>query len=283
MSYLFSIILKILIVPLTIISPTFLSTSAVSFGFEKSIGLVELKGTITDEVRKDVIKHLGSFRSNRNVRAVVLRIDSPGGGVAASQEICNEIRRVKTSGKPVFASMGSVAASGGYYVAIPCDRIYANPGTVTGSIGVIMQMANVEELLEKIGVYFMVIKSQEHKDIGSPFRRMTDRESELLKQVIDDVYNQFVDAIVLERGIEKEDVLKIADGRIVTGKQALELGLVDELGDLQDVIYAAAKTTGIKGKPRVLKPKKKRPTLLELLGIRTLVQDYIAGIKLEYR
>lgn len=283
MSYLILLMFKMLISPLLLVSPVFMTTSSVNFGFEKAVGLVEVKGTITDETRKDAVKYLAKFKSDKNIQAVILRIDSPGGGVAASQEICNEIRRIKATGKPVYASMGSVAASGGYYIAVPCDKIYANPGTVTGSIGVIMEMPNVEELLKKVGVYFMVIKSEEHKDIGSPFRKMTEEESKLLNDVIDDVYNQFVDAIVAERNLAKEDVLKIADGRILTGKQARELGLIDELGDLQEVIYAAAKAVGIKGKPRVLRPRKKRPTLLEVLGIKALVENYIGSIGLQYR
>ncbi len=283
MSYIIYVISRIVILPLLYTSSFFITTSSVSFGFEKSIGLVEVKGIFTDEVRKETVKTLGKFRRSKNIRAIVLRIESPGGSVAAAQEIYREIKRVKDTGKPIFASMGSIAASGGYYIAIPCDRIFANPGTITGSIGVIMEMANIEELLRKIGVYFMVVKSKEHKDIGSPFRKMTEEEKKLLKTVIDDVYYQFVDAVVLERGIKKEDVLRIADGRIMTGKQAVELGLVDELGNLQDAIYAAAKTAGIRGKPRVIKPRKKRPTLLELLGIRSLLEEYITTMRLQYR
>lgn len=283
MSCIVYVIFRILILPLLYFTPLSLSTTSVNFGFEKSIGLIEVKGMLTDEVRKEVVKNLSKFRQSRNIKAIVLRIDSPGGGVAVSQEIYSEIQRVKKTGKPIFASMGSIAASGGYYIAVPCDRIFANPGTITGSIGVIMEMPNFEELLRKIGVYFMVIKSEEHKDIGSPFRKMSDVEKQLLKDVIDDVYNQFVEAIILERGMKKEDILKIADGRIITGKQAMELGLIDELGDFQDVIYAVAKKVGIKGKPKIIKPKKKRPTLLEVIGIRTMLEEYMTTVRLQYR
>ena len=277
------VLLKLFVMPLFYVSSLFLTTSSVNFGFEKSVGLIEVKGMITEEVSKETVKNLSKFRRTKNVRAIVLRIDSPGGGVSASQEIYNEIKRIRYAGKPIYASMGSIAASGGYYIAIPCDMIFANPGTATGSIGVIMEIPNVEQLLKKIGVYFMVIKSEEHKDIGSPFREMTEKEEELLKAVIDDVYHQFVDAVVMERGMEKEDVLEVADGRIMTGKQAVELGLVDELGDLQDVISAAAEVAGIKGKPKIIKPKKKRPTLLELFGIKTLLEEYITTVRLQYR
>lgn len=283
MSCIVYVIFRVLILPLLYFTPLSLSTTSVNFGFEKSIGLIEVKGMLTDEVRKEAVKNLSKFRESKNIKAIVLRIDSPGGGVAVSQEIYSEIQRVKKTGKPIFASMGSIAASGGYYIAVPCDRIFANPGTITGSIGVIMEMPNFEELLRKIGVYFMVIKSEEHKDIGSPFRKMSDVEKQLLKNVIDDVYNQFVEAIVLERGMKKEDILKIADGRIITGKQAMELGLIDELGDFQDVIYAVAKKVGIKGKPKIIKPKKKRPTLLEAIGIRTMFEEYMTTVRLQYR
>ena len=283
MVYLIYVIQKFMFLPLLYMSPLFLTTTSVGFGFDKAIGLIKVKGTITEEVEKETTKNLRKYRRNKNIKAIVLRIDSPGGGVAASQEIYNEIKRVRNVGKPVFASMGSIAASGGYYIAIPCDKIYANPGTMTGSIGVIMEMFNVEELMEKIGIYSMVIKSKEHKDIGSPFREMTEKEKKLLKSLIDDVYNQFTDAIVLERGLKKEDVLRIADGRILTGKQAVELGLVDELGDMEDAITSVAKEVGIKGKPKVLTPKKKRPTLLQILGLTSLIEEYIKPLQLEYR
>lgn len=274
---------KLLLLPYLVMSPLFLTTSTIDFGFEKSIGLIEVRGIINEEVRKETVKNLSKFRRTRNIRAIVLRIESPGGGVSASQEIYNEIKRIRNAGKPIYASMGSIAASGGYYIAVPCDKIFANPGTATGSIGVIMEIPNVEKLLKKVGIYFMVIKSEEHKDIGSPFREMSKKEEELLKGVIDDIYQQFIDAIVQNRGLEKEEVLKIADGRILTGRQAVEVGLVDELGDLQDAISAAVEAAGIKGRPKITRPKKKKPTLMELLGISSFLQEYVTTIRLQYR
>ncbi len=274
---------KLLLLPYLVMSPLFLTTSTIDFGFEKSIGLIEVRGIINEEVRKETVKNLSKFRRTRNIRAIVLRIESPGGGVSASQEIYNEIKRIRNAGKPIYASMGSIAASGGYYIAVPCDKIFANPGTATGSIGVIMEIPHVENLLKKVGIYFMVIKSEEHKDIGSPFREMSKKEEELLKGVIDDIYQQFIDAIVQNRGLEKEEVLKIADGRILTGRQAVEVGLVDELGDLQDAISAAVEAAGIKGRPKITRPKKKKPTLMELLGISSFLQEYVTTIRLQYR
>jgi len=274
---------KLLLLPYLVMSPLFLTTSTIDFGFEKSIGLIEVRGIINEEVRKETVKNLSKFRRTKNIRAIVLRIESPGGGVSASQEIYNEIKRVRNAGKPIYASMGSIAASGGYYIAVPCDKIFANPGTDTGSIGLIMEIPNVEKLLKKVGIYFMVIKSEEHKDIGSPFREMSKKEEELLKAVIDDIYQQFIDAIVQNRGLEKEEVLKIADGRILTGRQAVEVGLVDELGDLQDAITAAVEAAGIKGRPKITRPKKKKPTLMELLGISSFLQEYVTTIRLQYR
>jgi protease-4 len=283
MTYLIPVFLKLIFIPIFSLSPFFMQTSTISFGIDKSVGVVEVKGAITEDMRKTTVKDLAKFRRSRNVKAIVLRIESPGGGVSASQEIFNEVKRIRKAGKPIYASMGSIAASGGYYIAAPCDRIFANPGTATGSIGVIMEIPNVEKLLEKVGVYFMVIKSDEHKDIGSPFREMSDVEEELLKSVIIDVYNQFVDAVVTERRLEREDVLRVADGRILTGRQALEAGLVDELGDVQDAILAAAEAVGIKGKPRVVVPKKKQ-TLMDIIGIQTLLDEYVlTTIRLQYR
>lgn len=280
--FIVQLLVKIIMIPIMATSPLFLTTSFINFGSSNSIGLIEVRGVITEETRKETVKNLSKFKRDKDIRAIVLRIESPGGGVSASQEIFNEVKRVKEAGKIIYASMGSIAASGGYYIAIPCHKIFANPGTATGSIGVIMEMPNVELLLEKIGVYFMIIKSEEHKDIGSPFRKMTEKEKELLKGVIDDIYNQFVNAVSTERKLKKEQVLKIADGRIITGNQAVELGLVDELGDLQDVINAAAKAAGIKKRPKIKRPPKKR-TLLEYIGVKALIDEYLYTVKLQYR
>jgi protease IV len=222
---------------------------------------VEIKGVITES--SGIIAEIRQYQEDEGVKAIVLRIDSPGGGVGPSQEIHREISKVKMT-KKVVTSMGSVAASGGYYIACASDRIVANPGTITGSIGVLMEFTNIEELFKKIGIKGVVLKSGEHKDIGSPFREMTPEEKKIFQDVIDNVHQQFIEAVAKGRRLDREKVAQIADGRIFTGEQAKQLGLVDEMGNLQDTIDMVAKMVGIVGKPNVLYPKKKF-SLWELL------------------
>ena len=224
------------------------------FAFGDKIAVVEVKGVITQS--SGIIEELQQYVQDDGVKAIILRIDSPGGGVGPAQEIYREIIRIKPK-KKVVTSMGSVAASGGYYIACASDRIVANPGTITGSIGVIMQFSNLEELLKKIGVKGVVLKSGEHKDIGSPFREMTPEEKIIMQEVLDNVHQQFIQAVADGRKMERSKVVQIADGRILTGEQAKQLGLVDEMGNLQDTIDITAKMVGIEGKPNVLFPKKK--------------------------
>ena len=226
------------------------------FAFGDKIAIVEVKGVISQS--SGVIEDLQQYLADDGVKAIVLRVDSPGGGVGPAQEIYREIMRIRsTSKKKVVTSMGSVAASGGYYIACASDRIVANPGTITGSIGVIMQFSNLEELLKKIGVKGVVLKSGEHKDIGSPFREMTPEEKRIMQEVLDNVHQQFIQAVADGRKLERSKVAQIADGRILTGEQAKNLGLVDQLGNLQDTIDVTAKMVGIEGKPNVLYPKRK--------------------------
>jgi len=219
------------------------------------VALVRIEGLLV--TADEVVDELRDFADDSSIKAIVVRIDSPGGGVVASQEIYNAVNNAKKEGKKVVVSMGTVAASGGYYVAAAADRIVANPGTLTGSIGVKMEFASIEKLLEKIGVKGMVVKSGEYKDVGSPFRDMTVQEKKLLQDVIDDVHSQFITAVAQGRNMQEADVRAIADGRIFTGRQALDLKLVDQLGDLEDSIMIAGELVGIKGKPRVIEPRKK--------------------------
>jgi protease-4 len=223
------------------------------------VALVKIEGLLMTS--EHVVEELHEYAEDASIKAIVLRIDSPGGGVVASQEIFNAVKNAKKEGKKVVASMGSVAASGGYYVAAAADKIVANPGTLTGSIGVKMEFASVEKLLEKIGVKGMVVKAGEYKDIGSPFRDMTEPEKKLLQGVIDDVHSQFIEAVAEGRGLPATDVKAIADGRIFTGRQALSLKLVDQMGDLADSIQVAGSLAGIKGKPDVVEKKKRIPFL----------------------
>ncbi len=231
------------------------------FAFGDKIAIVEVKGVITQS--SGIIEELQQYLEDEGVKAIILRIDSPGGGVGPAQEIYREVIKIKGK-KKVVTSMGSVAASGGYYIASASDRIVANPGTITGSIGVIMQFSNLEELLKKIGIKGVVIKSGEHKDIGSPFREMTPEEKRIMQEVLDNVHQQFIQAVAEGRKLDRSKVVQIADGRIMTGEQAKNLGLVDQMGNLQDTIDITAKMVGIVGKPIVLYPKK-RISIWELL------------------
>lgn len=225
------------------------------------VALVRVEGPILDA--KETIDELKEHVKDLSVKAIVLRVDSPGGAVAPSQEIYEEVRKAAAK-KTVVVSMGSTAASGGYYIASPATRIIANPGTLTGSIGVIMEIPNLEGLMSKIGVKTDVIKSGEHKDIASVFRGIRKEEREILQAILDNVHNQFINAVAEGRRMTPDDVKKIADGRVYTGEQALKAGLVDELGNLEDAINVAAKLAGIKGEPSVVS-KEKKLSLINLL------------------
>lgn len=233
-----------------------------AFQFGEKVGVVEIKGIIADP--KPVILQLKRFRKNKDVKAIVLRIDSPGGGVGPSQEIYAEVKKT-TLIKKVVASMGAIAASGGYYVGSAADHIMANPGTITGSIGVVMEFANAEELFEKIGISAVVIKSGDYKDTGSPLRKMTPEERRLLEDFVGNVHQQFVTAVAEGRKMSEETVRTIADGRIFSGQQAQELGLLDSLGNMEDAIAVAAELGGIKGEPSVVYAEKKKFSVLEFI------------------
>ena len=232
------------------------------FVVRNQIGVVEVEGVIVDS--KKIIEQLTAFHENSAIKAIVLRIDSPGGGVGPSQEIHDEVKRIDAD-KPIVVSMGSVAASGGYYIAAPARRIFANPGTITGSIGVIMEFTNFQELLEKIGLHNQVVKSGKHKDIGSPVRPMTDEDRAILQALIDDVHSQFIDSVAAGRHLDPQKVRVLADGRIFTGRQARELGLVDELGSLEAAVRRAGELGGIDGKPEVVYPPSEKPKLIDFL------------------
>lgn len=232
------------------------------------IALIRIEGVIVDS--RETVEELRRYHEDDSIKAILIRVDSPGGAVVPSQEIYDEVKRIRDAGKKrIVTSMGTVAASGGYYIAAASEKIIANPGTLTGSIGVIMELVNVEGLLQKIGVEGVVIKSGENKDVGSPFRKMTDPERALLQHVMDDVHTQFIEAVAEGRSLKIETVRTYADGRIFTGRQAKEIGLVDELGNLQDAIKRTAELAGIEGEPQTVETQK-RLTLLELLQNRFL-------------
>ncbi|HKU52139.1 MAG TPA: signal peptide peptidase SppA [Nitrospira sp.] len=248
------------------------------------IALIRVEGVILDS--QTTIGELKRFSENPSVKAIVIRIDSPGGGVVPSQEIYDAVKRIRNkNNKAVIASMGSVAASGGYYIAAATDRIVANPGTLTGSIGVIMETANVEGLLQKIGVEGVIIKSGKYKDVGSPLRKMSADERGLLQAVMDDVHKQFIEAVAEGRSLELRAAQALADGRVFTGRQAKEAKLVDELGDLEDAIQLAAEVVGIEGEPKVVEPRR-RFSLREILDSKLRLMfpklDIQPGVSLKY-
>ncbi|ACX51228.1 signal peptide peptidase SppA, 36K type [Ammonifex degensii KC4] len=230
---------------------------------EGKIGLIYLTGVIageggasplfgsTADVR-GVIEALGRAEEDPSIKAVVLRIDSPGGSAAASQEISDAVRRVQKAGKKVVVSMGDTAASGAYWVAAGADKIVALPSTITGSIGVIFETANLSGLYHKLGIQKEILKSGPFKDMGSESRPLTPEERAILQGMVDDIYQQFVDHVAQGRHLPRQKVLELADGRVFTGRQAKELGLVDELGDLHTAVQEAAHLAGIKGKPEVV-------------------------------
>ena len=244
------------------------------WGGEK-VAIIEVRGVIIDP--QPIVERLVKLRKNEKIKAIVLRIDSPGGAVGPAQEIYAEVKKAQKE-KKVLASVGSVAASGGYYIACGADKIMANPGSITGSIGVIVESLNIEELLHKLGLKSVVVKSGKVKDMGSPFRPMTDEEKKLLQGVLDSVHDQFIRAVAEGRNLPLEKVRELADGRIFSGDQARALGLVDELGNFEDAIALAARMAGIKGEPEVIYPEKKRFSLLDLL-LQEAVSKILEGLR----
>lgn len=233
----------------------------------QKVAVVDITGVIT---RADAtIKLIHAYRDDSSIKAIVIRINSPGGSVAPVQEIYSELKKIE---KPIVASMGGSAASGGYYVACAADTIMANPGTLTGSIGVIMQFTQLKGLYDKVGLGHQVIKSGDFKDTGSPFRELTEQERAVLQATVDDVYNQFVDTIFEARGdlLTRAEIVELADGRIFSGKQALESKLLDQLGNLPDAIETAGELAGIEGKPKVVRKEKKTSLLEQLVGVKQI-------------
>lgn len=244
----FLIVFLVLFVLLIIISLAIIAIQN-NLPIGERIALIRIEGPIFDS--KEAIEEIKKYSKDKSIKAIVLRIDSPGGAVAPAQEIYEEVRKAVAK-KKVVVSMGSVAASGGYYIASPASRIVANPGTLTGSIGVIMEIPNLEGLMNKLGIRTEVVKSGRHKDIASIFRGIKKEEREILQSVLDNVHEQFISAVAEGRKMLHEDVKKVADGRIFTGEQALKIGLIDELGNIEDAVKIAATLSGIKGEPVVV-------------------------------
>jgi protease-4 len=285
--YLFFLLISFSVFSVLILGLTFMVMRMSTIGDHvggEGVGVVEINGAITDS--RDVIENIRRFREDDKIKAIVVRIDSPGGAVGPSQEIYREIR--KTIGiKKVVASMGAVAASGGYYVACATDGIVANPGTITGSIGVIMGYTNFRQLLDKIGMVPVVIKSGRYKDTGSPTREMRDDERALLQSITNGIREQFVSAIAVGRKMNRAQVEKLADGRIFTGEDAKARGLVDRLGNFEDALEWAGKLGGIEGPVVPVYARDKKLSILRYLissATSELVSKVVRpGIQAEYR
>ncbi len=239
-----------------ILGKTTTRRQVVTIGSGDEIAVVELRGVITSA--DDIVRQFKNYRENQSIKAILLRIDSPGGSAVASQEMYEEVKKTRDSGKPVVVSMGSLAASGGYYVACGSSRLVANPGTLTGSIGVISEFLQLHEVLDKIGIDVKTIKSGSMKDAGSQTRKMTVEDQKYFQSLLDDVHDQFIEVVETERKLNHEDALALADGRVFTGKQALQYGLVDTLGTFEDAIIIAAELAGIDGEPAIVRERERR-------------------------
>jgi protease-4 len=266
-----------LLAPLSCLGLTVLSTSTGTQSgamWGEAVALIRLEGTIVsgrepesflsttgNAFSESIVERLERADSDPSVKALVLRVNSPGGGIVASDEIYQGLLGVE---KPVVVSMGDTAASGGYYVSCAADEIMANPVTLTGSIGVISTVPNFEELLEKVGIEMMVFKSGPMKDELSPYREPTEEEIEHWQNITDEAYEEFLTIVAEQRDLELDKAREIADGRVYTGQRALELGLVDSLGNLPDAIDRAAELGAIEGEPRVIEYER-TPSLMEML------------------
>jgi protease-4 len=249
------------------------NSSFISMG--DRVAIIEIEGAIDSS--DDIVRQLKKYDEDNSVSAIVLHIDSPGGGVAPSQEIYNQILKTRENGTYVVASLSSVAASGGYYIACAADTIFANAGSLTGSIGVIFSYLTFEGLMDKVGVEYEVVKAGELKDVGNYSREMTQKEREMLQAALDDVHNQFILAVSIGRNMDIEQVEDLADGSIFTGNQALELGLVDKIGGFEDAVSLAGQMAGLGEKPKVIREYPRRRTVLDYLAEQV---SKLAGVNL---
>jgi protease-4 len=265
-------LLFLALILLALVGISSITSEWVQQGTKNRIGIVDIIGLISDS--QYIVNQVKKFRQDKRIRGIILRIDSPGGAVGPSQEIYDEVLKTRESGKTIYASMGALAASGGYYIASAAEKIFANPGTLTGSIGVIMVFSNAKGLMEKIGLQPEIVKAGEYKDIGSPARAMTQKERNLLQSVVTDVHQQFIEAVANGRNISVAEVTKIADGRILTGRQAYSLNLVDQMGGLQVSIDQIAHKVGIIGSPKIIR-ETPRVGFLEWVLKSTLNQSLI--------
>ena len=274
------------VVIIALVSGSSDKTETVTVGSGDKVAVVDLKGVIASS--DEVVRQMKKYRNNSSVRAIVLHIDSPGGGVVASQEMYEEVRAVRDGGKPVIVSMGSLAASGGYYVAVGGSYLVANRGTLTGSVGVISEFLQLKDALDKLGIGVKTIKAGKLKDAGSPMRAMNEDDQKYFQALMDDVHRQFIDVVARERKMDVEKVRELADGRVFTGEQALQLGLVDTLGTFEDAVRIAAVKVGIKGEPAIVRERKRQMWYESFFGdagetLKDLKQELIDRPVLSYR
>jgi len=236
----------------------------VTSGSGDKIAVVELKGVITSS--EEFVRQVKKYRTDRSIRALLVRVESPGGGVVASQEMYEELRKTRDGGKPVVVSMGSIAASGGYYVACGASRVVANRGTLTGSIGVISEFLQLREAMDKLGIDVKTVKSGRLKDSGTPTRPMNREDEAYFQALSNDVHRQFVAVVERERGLGHDEALALSDGRVFTGEQAVKAGLVDTLGTFEDAILITAAAAGIEGEPSVVRERKRATWWVSMLG-----------------
>ena len=233
-------------------------------GFGDKIGVIDVEGVILDP--RTVVKQLREFRRDDSIRAIILHVNTPGGGAAASQEIYSEVRRIRDEKKKkIVASIETLGASGGYYISSATEKIYADPASIVGSIGVISQWVNYEDLLKWAKLKDVTFKAGALKDTGNPARPMTPEEKAYFQSLINDMHGQFISAVAEGRKLKMDDVKKLADGRVWTGQQALPLKLVDQIGDFRVAVEETAKAVGIKGEPTLVHPEKERRTALDLI------------------
>jgi protease-4 len=244
----------------------------VSTGSGDKVAVVEINDVIMSSEK--TVEQIKKFRQDKSIKAIIIRMNTPGGGVAASQEIYEEVKKTRDSGKIIVVSMGSLAASGGYYISMGSSLIVANPGTLTGSIGVIAQFVGIKDLAEKLGINQTVIKSGELKDAGNPFRDMNEKDKAYFQDVVDNSFGQFLDVVSKERKMDKEKLMQYANGRVFTGLQAKEYGLIDSLGTFEDAIRITSRMAGIEGEPRIVREKKRLSLFETLLG--STVEDVTA-------
>jgi protease-4 len=248
----------------------------VSTGSGGQIAVVEVRGVIMES--EGIVRQLKRYREDGGIKAVLLRVDSPGGAVVPSQEIYDEVRKTRDGGTPVVVSMGSIAASGGYYISCGASMIVANRGSLTGSIGVISEFMEFADALAKLGIDVTTVKAGRLKDAGSPTRKMTDADKAYFQQLMDDVHRQFIGVVEDERGLTHEEAVELSDGRVFTGEQAVELGLVDTVGTYEDAIAIAAAMGGIEGEPSIVRERKRRSLVDRWFGD---VGETLAGVRRE--